>query len=74
MNLRGKVGFLSGRWPGIVNGTLRENIVLGARFNKKRYDKAIKAVCLDTDKFAGGDYVQLLNGASNLGFLDRKKM
>ena len=41
LEVRGKVSFLSVAWPSIIKGTLRENILLGCKFNQKRYDRAL---------------------------------
>ena len=35
--------------PWILNTSLRENILFGAKFERQRYDKVLRACCLTRD-------------------------
>lgn len=48
VQINGKVAYAS-QLPFILNATLRDNIIFGAAYNRKRYEEAVHVCCLGPD-------------------------
>jgi ABC-type polysaccharide/polyol phosphate transport system ATPase subunit len=60
MVINGKISLLTPKFPSIVPGTLRDNILLGSKFYGKMYHEVVSLLKLDTSQFPGGDLVEVL--------------
>lgn len=72
--VNGNTSFLDSKRPCIVEGTLRDNILLGSKYEKNKYQETLKLVQLDVSKFAGEDFVEVVGEAKNFTNLEKKKI
>jgi len=57
----------------IDSSTLRENILLDEKFNKKRYHEVLKICEIDISIFKGQDMVEVIENGRNFSSSERKK-
>lgn len=75
MLIKGKIALLTPKFPSIVPGTLRDNILLGSKFYPKLYNEVVNLVKLDMNQFPGGDLVEVLPPPqSNLDSIQLRKL
>ena len=74
LKIYGTVSFVNMNWPSIVPGTMRDNILLGSKFEKRRYFEILDLVELDVSHFAGQDYVELSGDGMNLSPVELRKV
>jgi hypothetical protein len=60
MSINGDISLITSKFPSIVPGTLRDNILLGSKFYGKMYNEVINLIKLDLTQFPGGDLVEVL--------------
>ena len=72
--LFGKIRFMNLKNSSIITGTMRDNIILGSRFEKEKYYRILDLVGLDINVFVGSDFVEILENGSNLTFQQKWKM
>lgn len=72
--VKGKMGILDLQNQSIFNTTLRENIILGKKFEKEKYDEILEKVSLDITKFHGKDFIEIMDRGANLSLLEIKKI
>jgi len=71
---KGELRFLSYDYPSFVSGTIRDNIVLGSRYERDRYNEIIYSLELDLERFAGEDFMEITGDGNNLGKLEKIKI
>ena len=74
MQINGKISYLSQNWPSIIPGTLRENILIGSKFDRERYTRVLNLLEFNIQKLPGKDFVQILEDTGNLADDDRRRM
>lgn len=74
MQINGTINYLSFKYQGIIKGSIRDNILLGSRFEKKRYTDALLMIQFDIARFAGDDHFELLEDATNIGDSEKRKL
>lgn len=73
MYIHGNVRFVSLEMQSFIGGTLRDNIILGNRFEKFKYNRILNLVDLNLENLNGDDFLQVLDNASNLNFEQKWK-
>jgi len=64
--MNGSSGFLSFKRAAFVSGTVRDNITLFERFDKKLYQEACHIGMVNTGRMPGDDFMVVSEGGSNL--------
>ncbi|KAI1077702.1 hypothetical protein F5B20DRAFT_583110 [Whalleya microplaca] len=66
----------AGQSPWLLRGTIRENILFNSPFSIRRYNKVVKAVCLEADLQAipGGDLADVGEAGSSLSGGQRSRV
>lgn len=71
---RGKVAYLNMKNPSFLKATIRENITLGAEFDKDKFVEILEIVGLNLDKYNGRDLTEIVEGERNISKQDKKKV
>lgn len=75
VHLNGSISYIDGRFPSfLIKKTIKENILMGTEFNKKKYKKIIDVVQLDLRKFLDSDESIVLEDGVNFALSEKVKI
>ena len=74
MKMNGRLSYLSSYSEIIFEGTIKDNILVGEKYNADRFVEVIDLVELDLTRFPAGEEMEILHHASNMSTDERKKM
>jgi ABC-type transport system involved in cytochrome bd biosynthesis fused ATPase/permease subunit len=74
LKANGKLSYLSSNNELFIPGTLKQNILLGERYDTAKFLKVIDTVELDLERFAAGEQIELLENATNISIDEMRKI
>lgn len=74
MKINGKLSYLSSSNEVFVSGTIKENILMGEKYDAEKFIKVTEVVELDLTRFPAGEQMEILHNASNISTDERKKL
>lgn len=74
MKINGKLSYLSSTYEIIIPGSIKDNILLGEKYNPEKFIEVLEVVEFDLTRFKAGEELEILHNGSNISTDERKKM
>ena len=72
--LNGRISYVSSNHEIFISSTIKCNIVLSQKFDRKKFEKVLEDVDFDLTKFPAGSETEVLHNAMNFSLSERRKM
>ncbi len=74
LKINGKLSYLSSNHEVLIEGTIKENILMEEKYDPKKFLKVIEVVELNLTKFPAGGEMEIYHNACNISTDERKKI
>ena len=71
---KGKIAYIDMDNPKYLKATIRENIILGKEFYADKFNRILKVVDFNLDKYEGRDLTEIVEGQRNITLEDKRRI